>query len=96
MFTVEIKAEVNGIGVETTQYRGFTPEEISERAVNKVVYISESADPIVQAQAKAFKSRVYHVILAACNDAIKSDRTTLYNLFDKQGHKDMADILRKF
>jgi hypothetical protein len=95
MFLVEVKAEVNSVGVETTQYRGFTPEEIAERAVNKVVSISEAADPMVKAQAEAFKSRVYHVILAACKDAINSDRTTLYNLLVKQGHEDMAEILRR-
>jgi|TARA_R110000737_G_scaffold55740_1_gene79392 hypothetical protein len=95
MFTVEVKAEVNGVGVQTTQNRGFTPEEIAERAVNKIVSISEGADPMVRAQAKAFKGRVYHVIVAACKDAIKSDRTTLYNLFDKQGHEDVAEILRR-
>ena len=95
MFSVEVKAEVNSVGVETTQYRGFTPEEIAERAVNKVVSISEAADPMVKVQAEAFKSRVYHVILAACKDAINSDRTTLYNLLVKQGHEDMAEILRR-
>ena len=95
MFLVEVKAEVNSVGVETTQYRGFTPEEIAERAVQKIVSISEGADPMVKAQAEAFKSRVYHVILAACKDAINSDRTTLYNLFNKQGHEDMAEILRR-
>ena len=60
-----------------------------------MVSVSEGADPMVRAQAEAFKDRVYHVILAACKDAIKSDRTTLYNLFNKQGHADMAEILRR-
>ena len=95
MFSVEVKADINSVGVDTTQYRGFTPEEIAERAVQKIVSISEGADPIVKAQAEAFKSRVYHVILAACKDAINSDRTTLYNLLVKQGHEDMAEILRR-
>jgi hypothetical protein len=95
MFTVEVNTETNGVGVETTQHRGFTPEEIAERAVKKIISISESADPLVKVQAEAFKSRVYHVIVAACKDAISSDRTTLYNLFAKQGHQDMADILRR-
>ena len=27
--------------------------------------------------------------------AVKSDRTTLYNEFKKQGHGDVAEILRK-
>ena len=61
MFTVEVNAAVNSVNVETTQHRGFTPEEIAKRAVNKVVSVSEGADPMVRAQAEAFKDRVYHV-----------------------------------
>ena len=72
--------------VHTTEYRGFTPEEIAERAVPKVVSVSEGADPEV---------RLFHVIVKACNDAIQSDRTTLTNLLTQQGHEDMADILRR-
>ena len=95
MFSVEVKADVNGVGVETTQHRGFTPEEIAERAVRKIVAVSEGADPMVKAQSEAFKSLVYHVILASCKDAINSDRTTLYILFNIPGHADMAEILRR-
>jgi len=95
MFSIEVKANTSGVGVSTTQYRGFTPEEIAERAVEKIVSVSEEAEPMVKAQAEAFKTRVFHVIVAACKDAIRSDRTTLYNLLSKQGHTDMAEILRR-
>tara|TARA_R100000656_G_scaffold122795_1_gene98687 strand:- start:1639 stop:1929 length:291 start_codon:yes stop_codon:yes gene_type:complete len=95
MFSVEVSANTNGVGVKTTQYRGFTPEEIAERAVEKIISVAEEADPMVRAQAEAFKGRVFHVIVAACKDAIRSDRTTLYNLLSKQGHEDMAEILRR-
>ena len=61
----------------------------------KVVSVAESADPEVREQAEAFKNRLFHVIVNACNDAIRSDRTTLTNLLDQQGHQDMAAILRK-
>ena len=81
--------------VYTTEHRGFTPEEIAERAVPKVVSVAEGADPEVREQAEAFKNRLFHVIVKACNDAIESDRTTLANLFTQQGHEDMADILRR-
>tara|TARA_R110000824_G_scaffold55210_2_gene152200 strand:- start:1964 stop:2254 length:291 start_codon:yes stop_codon:yes gene_type:complete len=81
--------------VHTTENRGFTSEEIAERAVGKIVSIAESADPIVREQAETFKRRLFHVIVKACNDAIQSDRTTLSSLLTQQGHKDMADILRK-
>ena len=95
MFSVEVSANTNGVGVKTTQYRGFTPEEIAERAVEKIISVAEEADPMVRAQAEAFKGRVFHVIVAACKDAIRSDRTTLYNLLSKQGHEDMTEILRR-
>jgi hypothetical protein len=81
--------------VHTTEYRGFTPEEIAERAVPKIVFVAESADSEVREQAETFKNRLFHVIVKACNDAIESDRTTLANLFTQQGHEDMADILRR-
>ena len=81
--------------VYTTEHRGFTPEESAERAVPKIVFVAESADPEVREQAETFKNRLFHVIVKACNDAIESDRTTLANLFTQQGHEDMADILRR-
>ena len=81
--------------VHTTEYRGFTPEEISERAVGKIVSVADGAGPVAREQAEIFKRRIFHVIVKACNDAIQSDRTTLANLLKQQGHDDMAEILRR-
>ena len=36
---------------------GFTPEEIAERCLNRVVSVADTAMPEVQAQAQAFKDR---------------------------------------
>ena len=95
MLGVNLSIEPGICEVHTTEYRGFTPEEIAERAV-KIVSVADGADPVVIEQAEAFKRRVFYVIVKACKDAIESDRTTLFNLLTEQGHKDMADILRKF
>jgi hypothetical protein len=95
MLDIDIKSPVGEVKVETTQYRGFTPEEIASRSIEKIVSVADCADPIVKEQAEAFKRRVYHVILKACKDSIQSDRTSLYNILTQQGHEDMADILRK-
>ena len=96
MLGVNISIEPGICEVHTTNHRGFTPEEIAGRAIGKIVSVAEGADPVVQEQAEAFKGRIFHVIVNACNDAIQSDRTTLLNLLTQQGHEDMADILRKF
>ena len=95
MLNISAQVEPGTCVVHTTKNRGFTTEEIAERAIPKVVSIAEGANPEVREQAEAFKRRLFHVIVKACNDAIQSDRTTLANLLTQQGHKDMADILRR-
>ena len=94
MFNVAVETSVGQVNVQTTCNRGFNSEEIALNAVDKIISISETADPAIKAQAEAFKERMYWVIVAACDQAIKSDRTTLYNLFKSNGHADMAEILR--
>ena len=94
MFSVEVSASPGSVNVQTTQGRGMNSEEIAANAVAKIISISDTADPVLKAQAEAFKERMYWVIVAACDQSIKSDRTTLGNLFKTNGHDDMAEILR--
>jgi hypothetical protein len=43
----------------------------------------------------AFQNQVYTVILYTIKNAIKSQNTTYANLLEKQGHSDMAKILKE-
>jgi hypothetical protein len=95
LFNVEVTATAGSVNVQTTSERGHTPEELSANAVAKIISISRTADPVLKQQAEAFRDRMFHVIVYTLEQAIKSDRTTLYNEFKKQGHGDMAEILRK-
>ena len=95
MLDMEIKIFPGDINVQTTSGRGHTPEELSANAVAKIISISGTADPVLKQQAEAFRDKMFHVIVHTLKQAIKSDRTTLYNEFKKQGHGDMAEILRK-
>jgi len=95
MFDMEIKMSPGNVNVQTTSGRGHTAEELSANAVAKIISISDSADPVLKQQAEAFRDRMFQVIVHTLEQAIKSDRTTLYNEFKKQGHDDMAEILRK-
>ena len=95
MFDMEIKMSPGDVNVQTTSQRGHSPEELSANAVAKIISISDTADPVLKQQAEAFRDRMFYVIVDALKQAIKSDRTTLYNEFKKQGHDDVAEILRK-
>jgi len=59
------------------------------------MYVADDSDSIIKDQAIAFRENIRLVIAHYMTKAIKSDRTTLYNLFTQQGHRDMAEILRK-
>ena len=81
--------------VKTTQERGFTPEEISEDLLDKLIYVSMDAHPTIREQALAFKDRIRPVIVHYMKQAVRSDRTTLAAQLSKQGHHDMAEIIRR-
>ena len=95
MFSIDVGMSAGSVSVETTENRGFTPEEIAKRACEKIISISEGTEPVLKAQAQASKQRMYYVIVQACQDSVLSNQTTLHNMLSKQGHEDMADIIRR-
>ena len=95
MFKMSVESNLGDVVVKTTERRGLSPEELAERAVEQIVSVASSVDPVVRQQAEAFRNRIYHVVLGIIKQAIKSDRTTLINEFIQQGQSDTADILRR-
>ena len=95
MFKMSVESNLGDVVVKTTERRGLSPEELAERAVEQIVSVSSSVDPVVRQQAEAFKNRIYHVVLGIIKQAIRSDRTTLSNEFIQQGHPELADLLRR-
>ena len=59
-------AGVPGLGIieaKTTNYGGHPPEFWAERLTDKIVSHSESQDPYIQEQAKAYRDMIYQVCL---------------------------------
>jgi len=95
MFSVDVKTSMGDVNVQTTQNKGLSPEYWTERIMERLISISDNADPMVKAQAQAFKHSMQQVVLLYLKQAIASDRSTVAGLLEKQGHKDMADIIRR-
>lgn len=83
------------VEVHTTQNRGFTPEEIAERCAAKIVSVSDSAHPAIRDQATAFKKQITTVVASYLREAVKSDRTTVYNALNDAGHPELAELIRR-
>ena len=95
MLSVDTDINVGSVIVETTENKGLSPEYWTERILERLVSISAGADPMVKAQAEAFRDSIKQVVLMYIKQAIASDRSTVAGLLDKQGHRDMADIIRR-
>lgn len=93
MISVQAPALLGGIQVATTSHRGWTPEELAQRAADKIVYVGDQSHPAVQAQARAFKDQVRHVVLFYLKEAVEQDRVTLRNRLTEAGHSDLAKLL---
>ena len=81
------------IKVFSTINRGFTPEEIAERAIEKIIYVGKDAHPLIKDQAEAYKAHIKSVVLFYLKEAVKSDRTTLANRLRDAGHSELIKLL---
>ena len=86
--------EVGNVLVTATQNRGHDPEFWAQSAADRIVSVGGNCHPAIAQQAEAFKESVRATALYYIQEAIKSDRTTLTAELERQGHKDMADIIR--
>ena len=94
MFEVNF-GSVGSVNVVSSDNGGLSNDQIAEMAANKIMYISDEAPEPIRLQAEAFKDQVFHAVKYYMDEAVKSDRTTLIAQLELNGHKDMADILRR-
>jgi len=97
MFELNVNTPQNEqvVLVNTTKGRGFTPEELSEQCVQKLISVSDTAPPAIRDQARAFSKHIETLVAYYMRQAILSDRTTVYNALNDAGHPDLADLIRR-
>ena len=95
MFSLKSDLEVGNLGVTTTDNRGLSVDEVSEMAVNKIISVSDTAPAPIRAQAHAFKDACKKIIMYYMHEAVKNRICTICNQLEQQGHKDLANIIRR-
>lgn len=86
--------EVGNVFVTTTENKGHDPEFWAKAASDRIVSVGGNCHPLIAQQAEAFKQSVETTVSLYIKEAIKSDRTTLIAELERQGHGDMANIIR--
>lgn len=95
MFQANGQGDVGQVQVFTSNDGGHSPEQIADMAVNKIIAVSETAPPPIRDQALAYRNNIKDVILYYMRKMAQSERTTMWALLRKQGHEDMAEIIRR-
>ncbi len=91
-------AGMPGLGLieaKTSNYGGHPPEFWAERLTEKIVSSSNSEDPYIKEQAKAYKDLIYQVSLIYIRNAIKSYKASLIQELIKAGEEDLAKIVKR-
>ncbi len=72
--------ELGQVFVQTTSNRGYTPEEIAERAVNRVLRVQN-------------QDELQRVLVKYLHEAQESERMTVRRVLIENGFKDAAERL---
>jgi hypothetical protein len=93
MISVQGLGESNGIQVATKDFGGFTPAEVAERALDKIIQVGDQSHPLVREQAIAFRNHIREVLVFYMNEAVKFDRVTLAYKLREAGHPELIKLL---
>jgi hypothetical protein len=93
MISVQGLGESSGIQVVTKDHGGFTPEELAERALDKIIQVGDQSHPLVREQAIAFRDHIRAVLVFYMNEAVKFDRVTLAYKLREAGHPELIKLL---
>ncbi len=75
--------------------RGFTPEELADNALDRIIAVSVTADPVIRQQAEAFKQHIRAVLVSYGNQCVNSNKTTIANRLRSAGHPELTQLLEK-
>lgn len=81
------------VTVCTTNNRGFTPDELAGRALDKIVFVSDNSSTEIKEQVLLFKENIKNILIFYMNEAAKSERTNIINKLNDAGYNDASSII---
>jgi len=82
-----------GFRVEATQHRGATPEELAERALERIISVGGTTHPAIRDQAEAFKENIRQVLVFYMKEAVRADHVTLAHKLREAGYPELVKII---
>ena len=87
-------ANVGTVNVLTADYRGHTPEELADMAVDRIIYIGGNSHPVIVEQARAYRENIRKILVEYLRAAQESERTNICGKLILNGNGELADLIR--
>ena len=83
------------VEVATTNFGGHPPDYWADRLTEKIVGYSETKEPHINEQAKAYRDAIREVCLIYIKNAINSYKASLIQELIEAGDEDLAKIIKR-
>lgn len=89
----DVETAIGTVRVMTTQGRGFSAEELAERALNQIITVGDNAPPVIAEQARAFREDLREVLIYYMREAMRSRNVTLASKFAGAGFPELVKLI---
>ena len=93
--TPDVMPALGVVEVATTNFGGHPPDYWADRLTEKIVGYSETKEPHINEQAKAYRDAIREVCLIYIKNAIKSYKASLIQELIEAGDEDLAKIIKR-
>ncbi|MFZ9615166.1 MAG: hypothetical protein ACO3AG_00680 [Fluviibacter sp.] len=89
----ELETALGTVKIMTTSGRGFSAEELAERALDQIVAVSDNAPPVIADQARAFRDNLREVLIYYMREAMRSRNVTLAAKLTAAGSPELVKLI---
>lgn len=89
----DLTSALGTVQVMTTSGRGFSAEELAERALNQIISVGDNAPPVIADQARAFQENLREVLIYFMREAMRSRNVTLAAKFTEAGFPELIKLI---
>jgi hypothetical protein len=89
----ELTSALGTVQIMTTNSRGFSAEELADRALNQIISVGDNAPPVIAEQARAFRENLREVLVYYMNEAMRSRNVTLAAKLTEAGYPEFAKLI---
>lgn len=95
MQSQDLFGSLGEFSAQGTENCGNPPSHYAKRATERIINVGQGVHPLIQEQALAFKGTIEKTLEHYITLANNSHRDTIAGELARQGHEDMAEIIRR-